>query len=132
MNAFTDRRTMLRGLSALTTGAAASVASIPAIAAAEPPDPVFAAIEALNAATGHIDDLRDTGDHVAYEEACNAEGAAFDALTETPPTTLPGMRALLVFLHEWLGGNNGDYFDYSLLLRSPLLACPEQSGIYKV
>jgi hypothetical protein len=42
------------------------------------------------------------------------------------------MRALLVFLHEWLGGNNGDYFDYSLLLRSPLLACPEQSGIYKV
>jgi len=38
MNAFTDRRTILRGLSALTTGAAASVASIPAT------DPVFAAI----------------------------------------------------------------------------------------
>jgi hypothetical protein len=119
MNAFTDRRTMLRVV--LSAGAAA-VAAIPAVAAAETPDPVFAAIEALKAATAHIDDLRGTGDHLAYEEACNAEGAAFDILTETPPTTLPGMRALLVFLDEWCGGNNGDYFDYSLLLRSPLLA----------
>jgi len=120
MNAFTDRRTMLRVV--LSAGAAATVAAIPTVATAETPDPVFAAIEALNAATAHIDDLRDTGDHRAYEEACNAEGAAFDTLTETPPTTLPGMRALLVFLDEWCGGNNGDYFDYSLLLRSPLLA----------
>ena len=120
MNASTDRRSML--LSAITAGAAATVAAIPAMAAAETPDPVFAAIEVLSAATAHIDDLRDTGDRVAYKQACDAEGAAFDALTETPPTTLPGMRALLVFLDEWLGGNNGDYFDYSLLLRSPLLA----------
>ena len=120
MNAIPDRRGVLLG--ALTAGAAATVAAIPAMAAAETPDPVFAAIEALKAATAHIDDLRDTGDHVAYEQACDAEGVAFDALTETPPTTLPGMRALLVFLDEWLGGNNGDYFDYSLLLRSPLLA----------
>ncbi len=65
---------------------------------------------------------RDSGDRVAYEEACRAEGAAFDELTETPPVTIPGMRALLEFLDEWGGGNNGDYFDYSLLLRSPLLA----------
>lgn len=115
---------MMRGVptSALTAGAADTVAAIPAVAAAETPDPVFAAIEALNVATAHIDDIRDTDDHVAYEEACRAEGVAFDALTETPPTTLPGMRALLVFLDEWLGGNNGNYFDYSLLLRSPLLA----------
>jgi hypothetical protein len=122
MNAFTDRRTMLCGLGALTAGVAATVTAIPAMAAAETPDPVFAAIEALNAATAHIDDIRDTHDHVAYEEACRTEEAAFDALTETPPTSLPGMRVLLEFLDEWCGGNNGDYFDYSLLLRSPLLA----------
>jgi hypothetical protein len=94
----------------------------PAVVTAETPDPVFARIEALSAATAHLDDTRDTDDHGAYEEACRTEGAAFDALTETPPTSLPGMRALLEFLDEWCGGNNGDYFDYSLLLRSPLLA----------
>lgn len=44
---------------------------------------------------------------------------AFDALTETPRTTLRGMRSLLVFLN---GGNNGDFYGYSLLLRSPGLA----------
>jgi hypothetical protein len=113
---------MLRGLGVLSAGAATSVAAIPVIAAAETPDPVFARIEALNAATAHIDDIRNTYDHAAYEEACRTEGAAFDALTETPPTSLPGMRALLEFLDEGGGGNNGDYFDYSLLLRSPLLA----------
>jgi hypothetical protein len=120
MNAIPNRRGLLLG--AVTAGAAASVAAIPAIAAAETPDPIFARIEALNAATAHIDEIRDTYDHAAYEEACRTEQAAFDALTETPPTSLPGMRALLEFLDEWGGGNNGDYFDYSRLLRSPLLA----------
>jgi hypothetical protein len=120
MNAFTDRRTMLRGV--LSAGAAATVAAIPAVVAAEPADPVFARIKALNAATAHIDDLRDTGKRVAYKQACQAERAAFDELTETPPVTIPGMRALLEFLDEWGGGNNGDYFGYSPLLRSPLLA----------
>jgi hypothetical protein len=42
--AFTNRRSML--LSALTAGAAASVAAIPAIAATYPPDPVFGLVEA--------------------------------------------------------------------------------------
>ena len=83
---------------------------------------IFAVIKASKAATAHIDDLREFSDGGAFQEACEAEGAAFDALAETPPTSLPGMRALLVFLDEWCGGNNGDYFDYSLLLRSPLLA----------
>jgi hypothetical protein len=115
-----NRRRLLLG--ALTAGAAATVAAIPAVVAGETPDPVFATIEALNAATAHIDKIRDTGDRVAYEKACSAERAAFDVLTETPPTTLPGMRALLEFLDEWGGGNNGEYFEYSLLLRSPLLA----------
>jgi hypothetical protein len=122
MNAFTDRRAMLRGLGVLSAGAAASMTAIPAMAAVETPDPVFAAIEALNAATAHIDEIRDISDHAIYEEACRAEGVAFDALTKTPPTSLPGMRALLEFLDEWCGGNNGNYYDYSLLLRSPILA----------
>jgi hypothetical protein len=120
MNATTDRRSMLRG--AFIAGAAATAAIVLAMAAAQCPDPIFGLIEALKAATAHIDHIRGTGNRVAYDEACRTEGAAFDALTETPPTSLPGMRALLEFLDEWCGGNNGDYFDYSLLLRSPLLA----------
>jgi hypothetical protein len=47
-----NRRRLLVG--ALAAGAAATVASIPAVAAAETPDPVFARIEALNAATAPI------------------------------------------------------------------------------
>jgi hypothetical protein len=84
MSASPDRRTMLRGLGVLTAGAAATVAAIPAIAATETPDPVFAVIEALTNATAHLDDLRDTGDHLAYEEACRTERAAFDALISGP------------------------------------------------
>jgi hypothetical protein len=125
MNAISNRRGLLLG--ALTAGAAATVAAMPVIAATETPDPVFAAIEALRAATARIDALRDLGDHATYEEACQAADAAFDELTETPPVTIPGMRALLEFLDEWGGGNNGDFYDYSLLLRSPILAPREAS-----
>jgi hypothetical protein len=73
-------------------------------------------------AEARIDALRDIDDHAAYEEACLAAEAAFDELTEARPVTIPGMRALLEFLDEWGGGNNGDYYDYSLLLRPPVLA----------
>jgi hypothetical protein len=120
MNAIPNRRGLLLG--ALTAGAAASVAAIPAIAAVDAPDPVFGRIDALKTAEARLDAIRDIGDHATYEEACWAADAAFDELTETPPVTLPGMRALLEFLDEWCGGNNGDYYDYSLLLRSPILA----------
>jgi hypothetical protein len=120
MNAMTDRRSMLRG--ALTAGAATTVAIVPAMAAAECPDPIFGAIEALKAAQARIDGLRNMGDHVACLDACRAADTAFDELTESSPVMLSGMSALLEFLDEWCGGNNGDYFDYSLLLRSPLLA----------
>jgi hypothetical protein len=120
MNATIDRRTMLRG--ALTASAAASVAAMQAIAAADPPDPVFSRIDTIKTAEARLDALRDIGDHAAYVEVVLAADAAFDELTETPPVTLPGMRALLQFLDEWCGGNNGNYYDYSLLLRSPILA----------
>jgi hypothetical protein len=50
MNAFTDRRAMLRG--ALTAGAAATVAAIPAIAATAKPDPVFRLLEAQQSRLG--------------------------------------------------------------------------------
>jgi hypothetical protein len=51
MNALTDRRTMLRGVltGTLTAGAAASLAAIPAIAAADAPDPVLSLVEAHSA-----------------------------------------------------------------------------------
>src|ERR1700722_14866875 len=65
-----------------------------------PPDPQLLAALWLDGVRH-----RDTDDHVAYEEACRTEGAAFDALTETPPTSVLGMRALLEFLDEWCGGN---------------------------
>ena len=120
MTAAPNRRVLLFG--ALAAGAAASVTAIPAIAAVDAPDPVFGRIDALKTAEARLDAIRDIGDHATYEEACRAVDAAFDELTETPPVTLPGMRALLEFLDEWCGGNNGNYFDYSLLLRSPLLA----------
>lgn len=62
MNAFTDRRTMLRGLGALTAGAVATVAAIPAIAAAKQPDPIFGVIDALKAAEARIDEIRGIGE----------------------------------------------------------------------
>jgi hypothetical protein len=120
MNAFTDRRSMLRG--ALTAGAATTVAFVPAIAASDAADPIFGRIESLKTAEARIDALRDIDARDAYEEAWRAAGAAFDKLTEIPPMTIPGIRALLDFLDEWGGGNNGAYYDYSLLLRSPVLA----------
>ncbi len=79
-------------------------------------------LSALRASEARIDALRDICDYAAYEEACQAASAAFDDLTETAPVTILGMRALLEFLDEWCGGNNGEYYNYSLLLRSPLLA----------
>jgi hypothetical protein len=123
MNAIPNRRGLLLGV--ISAGAVATVGAMPTIAAAEAPDPVFGRIEALKTAEARIDGLRDLGDQATYEEACQAADAAFDELMETPPVTIPGMRALLEFLDEWCGGNNGNFYDYSLLLRSPILAPKE-------
>jgi hypothetical protein len=82
MNAFTDRRSILRG--ALTVGAAATVAAIPAITSAAEADPVFALLEAHKAAWARFDEITDFDDHEAYERAAGAVDAALDEITNTP------------------------------------------------
>jgi hypothetical protein len=52
MNAIPNRRGLLLG--ALTAGAAAPLAAIPAIAAAEPADPAFSLVEAHKAAWARL------------------------------------------------------------------------------
>jgi hypothetical protein len=124
MNAFTDRRAMLRGLGALTAGAAASVAAISPVAAAEPPDPVFGLLEAHKAAWARLLDLENqTDDYETLEEAGRAVDVALNEITTTPPTTVAGMRAVMEYLVELDG--HSDYLPTLLrssILRSPLLA----------
>jgi hypothetical protein len=105
-------------LGALTAGAAATVAAIPAIA----PDPVFALLEAHKAAWARFEE-QDGSNHEAFTAAAGTVDAALDAITNTPPTTVAGMRAVI----EYLVGLDGheDYLPTLLrssLLRSPLLA----------
>jgi hypothetical protein len=122
MNAFTDRRAMLRG--ALTAGAAATVAAMPAIAAASTPDPVLGLVEAHKSAWSRLLEIEDqTDDHETLEEAGRAVDVALNEITTTPPTTVAGMRAVMEYLVELDG--HSDYLPMLLrssLLRSPLLA----------
>jgi hypothetical protein len=122
MNAIPNRRGLLLG--ALTAGAAATVAAMPAMAATEPPDPVFALLEAHKAAWARLLEIEDrTDDYETLEESGRAVDVALDEITTTPPTTMAGMRAIM----EYLVGLDG-HSDYlptllrSSLLRSPLLA----------
>jgi hypothetical protein len=122
MNVIPNRRGLLLG--ALTAGAAASVAAIPAIVDAEPPDPVLALVEAHKAAWARLLRIEDlTDDHETLEAAGRAVDVALDAITSTPPTTVAGMRAVMEYLVELDG-----HMDYlptllrSSILRSPLLA----------
>jgi hypothetical protein len=101
----------------------ASVAAIPAIAAAERPDSVLGLVEAHKAAWARLLDLENqTDDYETLEEAGRAVDVALNEITTTPPTTLAGMRAVM----EYLVGLDG-HMDYlptllkSSLLRSPLL-----------
>jgi hypothetical protein len=94
------------------------VATIPAIAAAVTPDPVFALVEAHRRAWVRFMDL-DGSDHELFTEAAGAVDASLDEITTTPPTTVAGMRAVVE-----LDGHS-DYLPTLLrssLLRSPLLA----------
>jgi hypothetical protein len=116
---FTDRRSMLRG--ALTAGAAATVAGIPAMAARAEADPVFALLEAHRAAWARFEEL-DGSDHEAFTAAAVTVDAALEELTSTPPTTPAGMRAVIEYLVELDG--HADYLPTLLRssIRSPLLA----------
>ena len=113
-----NRRRLLLG--ALTAGAGATLAAIPAIAAAEAPDPVFGLIEAHKAAWARFDAIEDVSDEAAFEAAGQAADATLAEITATPPTTLAGMRAVLECLLE-LDGHT-DYLP--ALLRSSVLRSP--------
>jgi hypothetical protein len=122
MNTIPDRRGLLLG--ALTAGAAVSVATIPAIAAAEPPDPVFGLLQAHKAAWARLLEIEDrTDDYETLEVAGRAVDVELDKITSTPPTTVAGMRAVMEYLVELDG--HSDHLPTLLrssLLRSPLLA----------
>jgi hypothetical protein len=122
MNAIPNRRGLL--LAALTAGAVASVAAIPAITAAAEPDPVFGLLEAHKAAWTRLLRIEDlTDDHETLEEAGRAVDVALNEITTTPPTTVAGMRAVMEYLVELDG--HSDYLPTLLrssILRSPLLA----------
>ena len=110
---------------ALTAGAAASVAAIPAIAAASEPDPVLALIEAYKAAWVRLIELDDDCSFEAENAAGAVVDAALDAIMRTPPSTPAGMRAVLQHLVEL--DNDGSGWEIGgkylpTLLRSPFLA----------
>jgi hypothetical protein len=113
---------MLRGLGALTV---AAVAAVPWIAAAKPPDPVLALLEAHKHAWARLLKLEDrTDDHETLEGAGRAVDSALEEIMKTPPTTPAGARAVIEHLVEWdkdgTRETSGQYF--ATLLRSPLLA----------
>jgi hypothetical protein len=123
MNAFTDRRSILRG--ALTAGAAATVAALPAMAATEPPDSVFALLQVHKAAWARLLETESrTDDHEALEQAGRAVDSALDEIMKAPPTTRAGMRAVIEYLVELDG--HSDYLP--TLLKSSLLRSPPLAG----
>jgi hypothetical protein len=126
MNAIPNRRGLLLG--ALTAGAAASVAAIPAIVDAEPPDPVLALVEVHKAAWARLLETETrTNDHWALEQAGRAVDVALNEITTTPPTTVAGMRAVMEYLVELDG--HSDYLPTLLrssILRSPILASKDE------
>jgi hypothetical protein len=119
----TDRRGLLIG--ALTAGAATTVAAVPTIAGTtERPDPVFALLDAHKQAYARFDAITDFDDHEAYERAAGAVDAALDEITNTPPTTVAGMPAVMEYFVELDG-----HMDYlPTLLRSSILRSPVLAG----
>jgi hypothetical protein len=109
MNAATDRRSMMGGLltGARTRRAAATVAALPAMSTTVEPDPVFSLLEAHKAAWARLLETEDrTNDYETLEEAGQAVDAALDEITNTPPTTVTGIRAVIGYLVE-LDGHSG-------------------------
>jgi hypothetical protein len=119
VNELADRREMLRGL--LTVGAMASVVIIPAIGAEETSDPVHALITARKATWARFEGI-DLVDDEALEEMGRAADAALDEITNTPPRTLAGMRAVMEHLVDLDGHSDSlPTLLRSSILRSPLL-----------
>ena len=101
----------------LAAGSATAVfGALSAAAAAQETDPIFAAIERVNATWAAYSDACDLTDNVAreekgetvseadktiYELARTAWQEAEDALVATIPTTLAGARAAIAYLVEY-------------------------------
>jgi hypothetical protein len=122
MNAIPNRRGLL--LAALTAGAAASVAAVPAMAPAEPPDPALALLQAHRAAWARLLETEGrTDDYEALEAAGRAVDDALREIMKTPPTTPAGARAVINHLVEWDEDGAMETRHYlATLLRSPILA----------
>jgi hypothetical protein len=122
MNEIPNRRGLLLG--ALSAGAAASVAAIPAIATAETPDPAFGLVEAHKAAWARLLETEGrTDDYEQLEEAGRAVDGALREIMKTPPTTRAGARAVIERLVEWDEDGSMETGRYlATLLRSPVLA----------
>jgi hypothetical protein len=95
---------MLRGLGAITAGAAAAVAAVPAIATAETPD--RSALWRLTKPRGRaFSRLRTaTNDYEALEKAGRGVDTALDAIMETPPSRSPVRGPPS---NTWSSGNKG-------------------------
>ena len=111
---------------ALTALAGVPALALPAVAAAEPVDPIFAAIERHKAAWKVVMDamdVRDT-DPRPYEEADESYTEALEALIETAPLTLAGAKAAIAYFVEWdrevLPYDSGSFLE--TLLQSPVFA----------
>jgi hypothetical protein len=109
---------------ALSALAGVRALALPAVAAAEPVDPVFAAIERHKAAWKLVMqamDTRDT-DPQPYEEADELYEEALEALITTAPLTPARTKAAIAYLVEWdrdcLPDDSGRYLE--TLLRSPI------------
>jgi hypothetical protein len=109
-------------------GALASVSALalPAVgAAAEPVDPIFAAIERHRAVWKLVMDAMDVKDTDPrpYEEADKLYGEAIESLMATAPLTLAGAKAAIAYFVEWDDGVDTDTGRYlETLLRSPVFA----------
>ena len=108
-------------------GALASVSALalPAAAAAEPVDPIFAAIERHRAVWKLVMDAMDVKDTDPrpYEEADKLYEEAIEALMATAPLTLAGAKAAIAYFVEWDDGVDNDTSRYlETLLRSPVFA----------
>jgi hypothetical protein len=93
--------------------------------ATEAPDPVFALIAAHKAAWAAFLELDEHSKRETWERRSRAADAAIDRLTDTPPTTLAGIRAAV----EYILKCEGAFYDYlPTLLRSSILQSPLLAG----